>query len=312
MQLQNRSMALSTFGIRIDGQKFLAQLRTQLYALFLTFFGATIAALGYSLFQLPYDLAAGGVSGIGIIISHYTGWSAGALYFILNIPMMILGFYHLGRWTFITRTIATVLWFSVATEIFVRYLPLYVAQYPLTEDVFLSAVYAGLVGGIGGGLVYRAGATMAGTGVIGRIIQLRTGMSLSQIYLYSDGIIVIAAGFIFGWEIALYAMLTLFLSGMASDYVLEGESRARTATIVTQQGKEMVTALTSQLGKGVSHWEATGGYSGQQQHIIQCTVYRPQVVELRRIIDDTDPHAFVSIGVTQSVMGGGFTVSRSR
>lgn len=306
MQLQNITPSLQSQILFVSFTRYRRVLTKQFQPLLLATLGATIAAFAYSLFQLPYNLAAGGVSGIGIIISHYTGWSAGALFFILNIPMMILGFYYLGRWTFVARTIFSVVWFSIATELFVAYLPLYLDAYPLTEDVFLGSVYAGLVGGIGGGLVYRAGATMAGTGVIGRIIQLKTGMNLSQIYLYSDGAIVIAAGLLFGWEIALYAMLTLFLSGMASDYVLEGTSRARTATIVTKQSREMIQALTLGLGRGVSHWQSTGGYSGSEQTVIQCTVYRPQVVDLKRIVGDVDPEAFVSIGVTQQVMGGGF------
>ena len=306
MQLQDTIFTLPNVERKLKIQRIYQKLMNQIQPLVIALVGATIAAFSYSLFQLPYNLAAGGISGIGIIISYFTGWPAGLPYFILNIPMMVLGFYYLGRWTFVGRTIFCVIWFSVATEFFVAYLPQYLDHFPLTDDLLLVAVYAGLVGGIGGGLVYRAGATMAGTGVIGRIIQLRTGMSLSQIYLYSDGAIVVAAGFIFGWEIALYAMLTLMLSGIASDYVLEGSSRARTATIVTQSSTEMVDALTMGLGRGVSYWQGTGGFSGSEQTIIHCTVYRPQVTDLKRIVAEVDPNAFVSVGITQAVMGGGF------
>lgn len=281
-------------------------MRQQTQKLMLILAGATVAAMGFALFQVPNNLAAGGVSGIGIIISHYTGWSAGLLYLILNLPMMLLGFYYLGRWKFVARTLVGVLWFSLATDLILAYIPLYIEEYPLTDDVFLSSVYAGIIGGIGGGLIYRAGATMAGTGVLGRILQLKTGIPLSQIYLYTDGIIVIGAGYIFGWEIALYAMLTLLLNGMTSDYVLEGASRARTATIVTTDAVHLVPALTQGLGRGVSYWEAVGGYSGSAKTIIMCTVYRPQVVELKKIVNSVDPEAFVSIGVTQDVIGQGF------
>ncbi|MEM7128607.1 MAG: YitT family protein [Chloroflexota bacterium] len=276
----------------------------------LVLFGSVIAAMGYALFQVPFDLAAGGVSGIGIIISHFTDWSAGLLYLILNIPMMVLGFYYLGRWSFVALTLLSVFCFSVATDLILAYIPRYVAQFPLTDDVFLSAVYAGIVAGIGAGLVFRAGATMAGTGVLGRILQLKTGIPLSQVYLHTDGVIVLAAGFIFGWEIALYAMLTLLLSGMASDYALEGASRARTATIITNYAETVIPALTQQLNRGVSHWQAVGGYSGTPRTVILCTVYRPQVTELKRIINEVDPEAFVSIGVTQDVFGQGFHIAK--
>ena len=131
-----------------------------------------------------------------------------------------------------------------------------------------------MVGGIGTGLVYKAGATMAGTGIISRIIQQRTGIPLSQIYLWVDGGIVILAGIIFGWEIALYAMLTLLLHGMASNYVLEGPTRARTATIVTNRPETCagrswrIWAARQLLGRG-------RGYSGEPRTILMCTFYRP-------------------------------------
>jgi uncharacterized membrane-anchored protein YitT (DUF2179 family) len=268
--------------------------------------GAVLAALGYSLFQIPYNIAAGGIGGISIIINHFTGWSEGTLYFVLNIPLLVLGFFYLGRWLFVVRTIAAVIIFSVATNIFLAYLPLWLDEYPLTNDILLSAVYGGLVGGVAGGLIYRAGSTMGGTGIIGRIIQKKTGVPLSQVYLYTDGGIVLAAGAIFGWEIALYALLTLFLNGMASDYTLEGPSSVRTATIITNRAEEMAQALMQNLGHGISQWKITGGYTGEARAMLSCTIYRPQVNDLKRIVAGVDPDAFVTIGVTHQALGSKF------
>ncbi len=111
---------------------------------------------------------------------------------------------------------------------------------------------------------------MGGTGIIGRVIQMHTGMPLSQVYLWTDGTIVLVAGLVFGWETALYAMLTLFLGGLATDYVLEGPSAVRTATIITENEhrEEMAAALIDGLGRGVSHWEITGGYTGQPRTML--------------------------------------------
>jgi uncharacterized membrane-anchored protein YitT (DUF2179 family) len=105
-------------------------------------------------------------------------------------------------------------------------------------------------------------------------------------------------------------MLTLLLSGMASDYVLEGPSRARTAVIITRHPQEIIARLSSELGRGASHWEVMGGYTGEQKTMVQCTIYRPQVTALQRIVEQVDPQAFVSIGVTQQVLGEGFSPSR--
>ncbi len=268
--------------------------------------GIMIAALGYALFQVPHNIAAGGLGGIAIFINYFTGWPIGTLYLLLNIPMLVLGYYYLGRWAFVIRTTIAVLLFSSITDLLLIYLPQWLEIYPITEDLLLNAVYAGLVGGIGGGLVYRAGSTMGGTGILGRIIQRKTGVPLSQIYLFTDGTIVLTAGVLFGWELALYAMLTLFLSGLASDYALEGPSSVRTATIITDEGDVVAQALIERLGRGVSQWEVSGGYTKQPRMMLMCTIYRPQVDDLKRIIAEVDPTAFVTIGVAHQALGLGF------
>jgi len=269
--------------------------------------GTLISAFAFSVFQAPYDIAAGGVSGIGLIIAPFTGWSVSTFYFIANIPLLLLGFFYLGRWRFLLSTVMAVLLFSLGVELCDRYLPSYLDQWPLTDNILLSAIYAGLVGGIGGGLVYAAGATLGGTGIPGRIIQIKTGIPLSQVYLFVDGVIIVAAGVVFGWEVALYAMLTLLLSGLATDYALEGPSRARTALVITQSPQEMIAAFDRELGRGASYWSITGGYTGEARTVVMCVIYRPQVNELKRIVNEVDPQAFVSIGMTQQVIGMGFT-----
>jgi uncharacterized membrane-anchored protein YitT (DUF2179 family) len=269
--------------------------------------GTFLAAVGYAIFQVPFNIAAGGVSGIGIIVNHFTGFSVSAFYLLVNIPLLVLGFFTLGRWRFLIGTVIAVVGFSAGTEVAILYLPHYTGGVSITGDVLLSAVYAGLIGGIGTGFIYAAGATLGGTAILGRIIQLRTGVPLSQVYLWVDGIIVVVAGVVFGWELALYAMLTLLLSGLAADYALEGPSRTRTAMIVTNRRSEVVAALLSDLDRGVSVWEATGGFTGEPRSVVMCSISRPQVNDLKRIVGEVDPGAFVTIGMTQQVVGAGFS-----
>lgn len=290
----------------------LPRILDEMWRLFLILVGAVLAGAGFSLFQVPYNIAAGGVSGIAILINHFTGWSISAMYLIMNVPLFVVGFIYLGRWRFLISTALAVFLFSATTAFADRYLPSVLAQWPITDNILLSAIYAGLVGGIGGGLIYLAGATLGGTAIVGRIIQVKTGLSLSQIYLFVDGAIVLAAGIVFGWEIALYAMLTLLLSGQAADFVMEGPSRARTAMVVTTNPEEITRALIGELGRGVSYWEAIGGYTGEKRTIVMCTIYRPQVGDLKRVVATYDPHAFVIIGTTQQALGEGFTELRTR
>lgn len=294
-------------GLDSVGQRRRFRIWLEIRRLVLLIAGTLISAAGYAIFQVPHDIAAGGLSGIGIIVNHFTGFSVGAFYLLVNIPLLVIGFFYLGGWRFLISTIIAVVLFSAATEYAILFLPVYLGPEPLTRDILLSAIYAGLIGGIGGGLVYAAGATLGGTAILGRILQLRTGVPLSQVYLWVDGAIVVTAGIVFGWELALYAMLTLLLSGLAADYALEGPSRARNAIIITTQKEAMVHALMTQLDRGVSVWEATGGYTGAPRSVIMCTIYRPQVNELKRVVGEVDPQAFVSIGITQEVLGSGFS-----
>ncbi len=290
----------------------LPRILDELWRLLLIVVGAVLAGLGFSLFQVPYNIAAGGVSGIAILINHFTGWPISVMYLAMNVPLFVLGFFYLGRWRFLVSTALAVLLFSFTTGVGNQYLPTVLAEWPITDNILLSAIYAGLIGGIGGGLLYLAGATMGGTAIIGRIIQVKTGLSLSQIYLFVDGAIVVAAGIVFGWEIALYSMLTLLLSGQAADFVMEGPSRARTAMVITTKPEAITRALIAELGRGVSYWDAVGGYTGEKRTIVMCTIYRPQVGELKRVVAAHDPGAFVIIGTTQQALGEGFTELRQR
>ena len=275
--------------------------------LFTLVVGSVLSALGYALFLVPFNIAAGGVSGISIIINHYTGWPVGILYFVMNLPLLVLGFFYLGRWQFIWKTLIAVVLFSVLSDLFIWYLPQLLSHYPVNEDTLLNAVYGGIMGGVGAGFIYRFGGTMGGTSIVGRIIQQKTGAPLSQIFLYTNGIVILLAGLIFEWEVSLYALLTLFLSGLASDYTLEGPSSVRTATIITDKPEAVAQALIAELGRGVSQWQITGGYTGQTHSMVFCTVYRPQVNELKRVVATVDNKAFVVIGTAHQALGYGFT-----
>jgi uncharacterized membrane-anchored protein YitT (DUF2179 family) len=269
--------------------------------------GACLAAFAYAMFQVPFNIVAGGVSGISIIVNDFVGWPVGLIFWLLNLPLLVVGFFYLGRWGFLLRTLIASTIFSIATDQFLLHMPQWLSQYPLTDDLLLNTIYGGIVGGIGGGLIYRAGGTMGGTGIIGRIIQKKTGQPLSQVYFYTDGFIILLAGLLFGWHIALYGFLMLFLNGLASDYTLEGPSSARTATIITNHPQAVIDELMEHLHRGVSFWEVTGGFTGQKRYLVLCTVTRPQVGEMKQLVARADPQAFVTIGVSHEAMGAGFT-----
>lgn len=282
------------------------QVRHSLQTVLLLTIGGTMAAFGYAMFQVPFNIVAGGLSGVSLVVNYFTGWPIGLMYWLMNTPLLILGYYNLGRWRFVFRTLFAATIFSIATDVFIVYLPQWLGEFPLTDDLLLSSIYGGIVGGISAGLVYRTGSTFGGTGIIGRVIQQRTGLPLSQAYLYTDGVIIAVAGLVFGWEIALYGVLVLFINGLATDYTMEGASSTRTATIVTNRPQEVADALMSALHRGVSYWQVTGAYTGQQHFMLTVTMARSQVADVKNVVAEIDPEAFLTIGISNRALGKGF------
>ena len=206
---------------------------------FLLTMGSVILAVNFDLFLAPSNIAPGGVSGSAIIIHEFTGWPKGLTMLILTLPMLIVGFFYLGRFRFLVRASYVTLVYSMGIDALVIYLPTGV-----TKDLLLNALYGGILGGIGIGLIYRGGTSPAGTSVISRVIQMKTGIPNSQLYMLIDGGVILIAGLVFGWEMALYAFITLFTWGFVADYILEGPSVVRTVFIVTDLPEEVSQILT--------------------------------------------------------------------
>lgn len=261
--------------------------------------GGLILASNVAVFLAPSHIAPGGVSGAAIILNHYTGWQVGVTMLVLNIPLLALGFQTLGRFHFLAKTLYAVVIYNLGADVVANFLP-----HGVSENILLNAIFAGVVGGIGTGLVYRAGGTTASTGVISRTLQLKTGIPISQVYFITDGLIILAAGMTFGWEAALYALVTLYIWGSVTDYVLEGPSVVRTAFIVTDRRDEVAHALLEKLQIGVTAWTGEGMFTEQKHHVLFCTVSRPFVDLLRGIVLEADPHAFVVIMHGHQATGG--------
>lgn len=261
--------------------------------------GGVILASNVAVFLAPSKIAPGGVSGAAIILSRFLPFPVGVMMLVMNLPLLALGFQNLGRFHFLFKTAYVVLLYNLGADLVANFLPRGVSQ-----NILLNAIFAGVVGGIGTGLVYRAGGTTASTGIISRILQLKTGIPISQIYFVTDGLIILAAGIVFGWEAALYALVTLFIWGIATDYILEGPSVVRTAFIVTDEREKVARALLEQLQIGVTAWQGQGMFTEQKHNVLFCTVSRPFVDTLRDIVTEADPHAFVVITHGHQATGG--------
>lgn len=271
---------------------------------FFIILGSALSSFGYIVFQVPFDLAAGGITGLAIVMNQYLPVSVGMTYLILNIPLMVLGYFKLGKMKFLTSTGMAVISFYIFTDFFAIYLPASFETYPLSNDLLLNSIYAGIMFGLGMGIIYRAGGTIGGTSIPARILQQKTGVPLSQSYMITDLSIIILAGIVFSWEIAMLATLALMLAGMVSDFVMEGSSQVRTAFIITDHPKVLSSTLMAELGRGVTTWSIKGGYSDADKTMVYCTVRRSQVSDLKYYVSAVDSNAFLVIGTAQQAWGG--------
>lgn len=269
--------------------------------------GAFISAIGVIIFQAPFDIAPGGVSGIAIILNHLFDTPIGLMILVLNIPIQLLAFRFLGGWRVILGTI-----FSIALYSFlIDYLTPILTQ-TLSQDRLLNALYAGVIGGVGGGLVFRGGGTLGGTSTLGRILQELYGIPLATSTLYTDTGVIVLAGLVFGWEGALYAVVALYIGGVVSDYTLEGPSVIRTATIITDYPAEVSQVILDKLKRGVTAWEGTGMYTKETRGVLFITIGRAQVDYLRNIVLRTDPNAFLVFSQGHTAYGHGFREQAQR
>ncbi len=282
-------------------------------------FSSLIQAIALRLFFIPANLASGGVSGIAQIVAHSfpkLPIGIGMMILIGNIPLFILGWRFLGGLKFAMRTALAILAYSLFTDLLLK-IPLFTSYSQvlindLQGDIFLNALYGAIVGGIGYGLVYRARGTSGGSDILARILNHWRGVSMTQSYLMVDTGVILAAGVVFGWKQALFAMITLYVSGLVSETVLEGGTTARTAMIVTSKVHEIAATVLKNMERGVTVLNGTGAYTGEARPVLYCVISRAEVATLKAIVNEIDPDAFMVIGVAHEALGEGFKPLKGR
>ena len=279
---------------------------------------SVIQAFSLWIFFVPANLASGGVSGIAQLINHFTGWPIGLMVLIGNIPLFLLGWRFLGGRRFALRTAFAIITYAIFTDLLVE-TAIFVENgagtrliTDLQGDIFLNSLYGAIFSGIGYGLVYRARGTSGGSDILARILNNWRGISMTQSYLIVDTAVILGAGFVFGWKNALYAMITLYVSGLVSETVLEGGGTVRTAMIVTKEVDVISNRVIDELQRGVTILEGSGAYTGEARPVLYCVITRAEVATLKAIVHETDPSAFMVIGVAHEALGEGFGPLKGR
>lgn len=264
--------------------------------------GALVQALAMRLFLVPGLLVSGGISGAAQIINHFTRWPIGVMVLVGNLPIFLMGWRYLGGSHFALRTAAAIIFFSLLTDLLGFFIP----AGGITTDLVLNCLYGGLMLGAGLGLVYRGRGTSGGTDVLGRILNHYRGMSISQAYLITDAVVVLASGFAFNWERALYGLIVIYVSGLAAELTSEGMSVYRMALIVTNKAEQIKQQIFERLERGVTILPGTGGYTNEPRPVLYCVLTRAEINVLKSIVSETDPDAFMIIGQANEALGEGF------
>lgn len=269
------------------------------YRYIMLMLGATLAAVSIELFLVPNLIIDGGVIGVALILNNLTNISFGILIFILNLPFLYAGYKHIGKRFFISSLFGII--FLAIIENFLLSIPAF------TNEPLLATVFGGLLLGAGVGLVIRNGGSLDGTEIIGILLSKKIPFSVGEFVMFVNIFVFGWAGFVLGWEQAMYSILTYYIASKAIDGVVQGLSGdTKAAIIVSDEYEEVAQAINDRLGRMVTKVYGKGGYHHIDKEIIYVVITRLEVAKLKTIVEDKDAQAFITIMDTQEVHGGRF------
>ena len=260
--------------------------------------GSLIYSAGLEIFLVPNNIIDGGIVGISIMASYLTGIPFGVYMLVLNLPFLYLGYKQIGK-TFAISTIISIIALSIFSE-FLEPVP------QITQDYFLAAIFGGIIAGAGVGLVIRQGGYLDGTEITAIILDRKTSFSVGEVVMFFNLFILGAAGFVFGWDKAMYSLVAYFIISKMIDVVLKGLDESYAVMIVSDEYEEIADALMHRLGRGVTYLHGQGAYTGDDKQVLYCVVTRLEVVKLKEIALEKDETAFVTINPVHDIVGGRF------
>ncbi|MBE6683216.1 MAG: YitT family protein [Ruminococcaceae bacterium] len=264
--------------------------------------GSILYAAGVTLFLDPNELASGGVSGIAIIVSNFIDiFPVGVWIVLINVPIMIAGVIKLG-WKILLPTFYALVVSSGAMTLFEYFIP------PVTQNALLACAGGAVLASAGIGLVFRGGATTAGTDIIVKLLKLKfKHVSTGAIFLFTDGLVCLASGIAFGnIDKALYAGIAVFIQMNVLNMVLYGSDEARMVYIISRNDESIAKRLLEEIDAGATYLYGNGAYTGQDRKVLMCVLKMRTLPEAREIVRQEDSDAFMIVTKATSVFGEGF------
>ena len=261
--------------------------------------GSLVAAAAYPAFLVPNNIAPGGLTGVATILNFLFRWPVGTVSLLLNIPLFIIGYRAMGR-IFAFRSLVATFLFSILIDI----LPIR----PISTDPLLGTLFGGVVLGTGLGLILRGGATTGGSDMVARMVHRRLPFISVGMFLFAvDCLVVLVAAVAIGTEQALYAFINIYVCSKVIDTVMMGFSGNKACFIMTSRWEQITRRLMDEVGRGVTHLEAKGAYTGREQPVVLCVAARQEIMSVKRIVQEEDEKAFMFITEAHEALGEGFS-----
>lgn len=266
-----------------------------------------INSIGVTMFLAPVDLYDSGISGTSMLLSHITPeqWSLSVFLILLNVPLFLFGYKKQGK-EFTIYSVFAVAVYSISSYLITDVLPVDVSfASPLAEqDLFLCAIFGGVISGVGSGLTIRFGGAIDGIEVMAVIFAKRIGLSVGTFVMIYNVILYIICGFVCSsWILPLYSIVTYMAALKTIDFIVDGLDKAKAAMIITTKSEQICKELSSEFTTGITVIDAKGYYSDKDKTLIYFVVNRFQIGKMRNIVREIDENAFISITETSDVFG---------
>ncbi|MBA2941517.1 YitT family protein [Paenibacillus sp. CGMCC 1.16610] len=289
--LPNGAVQLSSQHQKLTRLKFLRRVMFMII-------GSALVSVALEVFLVPNNIIDGGIVGISIILSHLSHFPLGIFLVLLNLPFLLIGYKQIGK-TFALSTLFSVILMSVGTTL------LHPVQ-AFTIDPLLAAVFGGIILGIGVGLVIRSGGSLDGTEIVAILFSKKSPFSVGEIVMFFNFFILGSAGFVFGWDHAMYSLIAYYIAFKMIDITIEGLDQSKSVWIISDEFSKIGDSITSRLGRGVTYLKGEGAFTGDDKKVIFSVITRLEEAKLKSIVDELDPKAFLAIGNIHDVKGGRF------
>ena len=266
--------------------------------------GCLLYVIGVVGFTIPYRFPDSGVTGLAVLASYVWGTSPALIVALANVALLAWGWKFLSP-RLVMWTVFNIILITIALKLFVG-ADFFPNVPDIIEDRLLVAMIGGAIKGLGGGMVFRSGASMGGLDIITLALRKRYGVEVGRYSLYINLVILTIASFVVGIENALFGLVGVYASSVVTDNVLNSFDRRRLVFIITRDPEPAVDFIIKELNRGVTMLDSCGGYTREDQPTLMCLLSRRQVVDLKRFLGENDPRAFMVVSEATEVLGRGF------